>query len=282
MSTFVRNLGLRKRKTVKSRGYKIGAEVKQKNAFTNEDDYNAWAIVPFNYDTTIRATRPFELTEIVMPSQGTARYQRIGNRINMRWLRMKGYLAVYDRLISNCRLKVYLVRTYGRSINQTGFQALWKNWENIGYDASIDMWALLNHMRHNYYKACLDIDKVGKEKGVVISKIGEMKIHASSHSMDAYHNGAHVIPVAEGEATVPEQVIVHPYEFESVDNVPFDIKISLHETIDCTTDHYYLYFMQDYPYCTNNDMKAYTSYPQPSKVSGYELNFFTRYYYTDA
>lgn len=288
MSTFVRNIGLKRRKSVKSRGIKRGPEIKQKDFFTATQANDAWAIVPFAEDLEHRTTRPFKLIEMSWPSVGTYYYNRVGNKINMRWIRFKGYACVYDRLISNCRLKFYLVRCYGRSVADANFGDLFKNWETVNYDVT-NVWTIMNHMRHNYYKAIVDIDKVGRNKGIVISKLGEIKLNASSHSMNARIMPAHTENTTgtTGQGTnettsVPQVPMGKSFEFESVDNIPIDLKISLYETIDCTVDHYYLYIMEDYPYTTNNTVKQGTFYPQPTKDSGFELNFFGRYYYTDA
>lgn len=287
MSTFVRNIGLRKRKTVKSRGYKHGPEIKQKDFFEVGSTYNAWACVPFARDLAHRIFRPFELISISWPTSGSSADSRIGYNINMRWIRFKGYCTVYDRLITNCKLKLYLVRSYGRSLDDAGFVALYKNWEAVDYGAN-DVWGILNAMRHNYYKAIVDIDKVGRNKGVVISKIGEIKIHPSSHSMDAWQSLRTISDLTGSIGASSNAIITTPvipsgntFEFESIDNIPFDLKISLHETIDVNNDHYYLFVMQDYPYVSDNTPKPNTYYPAPTKSSGYELNFFGRYYYTD-
>lgn len=281
MSTFVRNIALKKRKTVKSKGIQRRPEVKQKNAFDNTLGYEATAIVPFVHDDGIGAWRPFELKQIIWPVGGAGSFQRVGNKINCRWLRLKGYCAIYDRLISNCNLKFYLVRCYGTNTTNLTFESCWSNWETVDYSIA-NLWTLMNHMRHNYYKACLRPDKVGKDKGIVVSKLGELHLHPSSHAMNAKLVAAHTVvgtgPVGQSTTLtmpVPQHAIGNAYEYEAIDNIPFDMKISLYETVDCNVDYYYLFVMQDYPYVTDDQTKSGTAFPYPAKVSGYEVNFFT-------
>ena len=151
MSTFVRNIGLKRRKVVQSKGLRMTPEIKQCNFIRSSADYLAMSINPFNKNTTQRVYRPYELIAMFYPNQGTDAGERIGNTINLKWMRFKGYITVYDRLISNCRLKFYLVRCYGRDITDVSFVNLFNSWEPVNYSET-NLWTLLTAMRHNYYK----------------------------------------------------------------------------------------------------------------------------------
>ena len=286
MSTFVRNVSVKRRKLVSSKGLNKRPEVKQCNWILSSYSYDAMTLTPYDLDLSgnNHIYRPYYLIGMFKPNTGAEEYERVGNKINVKWIRLKGYISVFDQLISTVRLKFFLVRSYGRSIADVS--TFFNNWEVVDYTKS-DVWAIMTAMRHNYYKATFNATNLGRDKGVVMSKICEIKINPSSHSMTGNGVGAHDIPVAtiQGQAVqqVPKYLEQKQFEYEAVDNIPFDVRVSVQETIDCTRDYYYLYVMQDYPYCTTyNTVKNSTYYPYATKSRGYEANFFCRYYYTDA
>lgn len=284
MSTFVRNIDLKKRKRVTSRGLNRRPEIKQVNNFTLNNLYTAISVTAFRLDLTRGILHPYYLFELGMPIQGTQSYQRIGNQINVKWIRLKGYIAIYDRLISNCRLKFYLVRSYGKALTGSEFLNFFNDWQTISF-TDTNAWNVLTNMRHNYYKATFKPDLVGRSKGYVINKLFELKLHPSSHSMSPHVTQAYVEShgtVGGTQVTnVPEHMEVGRFDLEAVDNLPIDVKLSIQETIDCRSDHYYLYAMEDYPYASDAP-KSTTGYPEPKLIDCFDANFFSRLYFTDA
>lgn len=255
MSTFVRNVGVKKRKRVSSKGLRTRPEIKQYNMKSAASTYTSIVVTPFEYDPDHWKFRPYNLIPFVMPGVGTGSFERIGNKINMKWIRMKGYITIYDRLISNCKLKFFLIRVYGKTLLDSEIPLMFQTWDEVDY-AESDVWVLLAHMRHNYYKAVLNPNVIGRDKGVVVNRIGEVKLHPSSHAMDARTLPRTEIALSSSVAVVPQYNEINTTDLEAIDNIPLDIKISIQETVDCTKDHYFLLIMQDYPYVSGNDMKS--------------------------
>lgn len=285
MSTFVRNVGLKRRKVVSSKGLQKSPEIKQCNFILSNGSYTALSVVPYTLDTTHYLYRPYHAIAMAKPNLGTEAFNRIGNKINIKWIRLKGYITIFDRLITTCRLKFFLIRSYSRTLTDTDIANMYNDWQPINY-AEPNVWTILTNCRHNYFKATLNPNAVGRDKGVVINKICEIKLNPSAHNMSVTNVLATTLTTTTSNqvqtTTVPANYYTKEYDYEAVDNIPFDVRISVQETIDCAKDYYYLYVMQDYPYCTDNTVKTTTYYPYPKAITGYEANFFARYYYTDA
>lgn len=287
---FVKNLNYKRRKSVKSKGLIKRPEVKQFNFLNGLGNWSSkhlsiWYTDPVDND----AIHPYDAVGLTFPAQGTSVNQRVGNKINLKWLRIKGYYNIYDTLISVCHLKFFLIRSYN-GLETFNFTDLYNNWEAVNV-LNNNVWDILTAMRHDYYKAVLNTNKVGTKYGLAISKLFELTMHPSAHAANGVKHWHHEIVQGGTYGGADADMITNPvtpeeammgFKLESVGNFPIDIKVRINETVDVTTAKFYVFYMVDYPYATKTYVDTTTLYPTPEKVEGFDVNFFCRAYFTDA
>lgn len=131
--------------------------------------YNAFAAVPApeNYYAELHITGVYAPSgsmgcvwypiALTWPQVGALNYQRVGNKIRVKYLRFKGYVASSPYLIQQVRYRfvLYRLRKQG-SYNMFWLQSLYKNF--LLPDAAADASNLQSIMVGNYYNSFMDPD----------------------------------------------------------------------------------------------------------------------------
>lgn len=141
-------------------------EVKQCNPmYGHPSDYTAFNLRPMlNYTSSLEGGQvisPWRLHKLLYPEQGANSYQRVGNSIFIKSLRIKGYIYPNYRCIAkpiHWRLKLYRMDSlYPKAANHTtlndisAYLTLFNNFEipaNFTHYYNI-----IDACRHNFYKA---------------------------------------------------------------------------------------------------------------------------------
>lgn len=157
----------KKRARVKGTSIDNRPEIKTWNAGFNEDYYPTSLIMVnpcLRISTNDKSTGwgswcPLPL---MMPVSGTNASQHIGKKINIKWLRFKGYVRSYQRLFAPTRWRLVLYRTDFPMGLATGAQSenklapLWINFEDPLRISQVG--DIHKRCAHNFYKLIKDVE----------------------------------------------------------------------------------------------------------------------------
>ena len=100
--------------------------------------------------------------ELQMPAPGNNSSQHIGKKINIKWLRFKGYVRSYSRLFAPARWRLVLYRTDFQmqdiTSNSSKLAPLWLNYEDPLATSVTDMATVHTRCCHNFYKLIKDVE----------------------------------------------------------------------------------------------------------------------------
>lgn len=158
----------KKRARVKGTYIDNRPEIKTWNAAFNEDHYPTSLLM---VNPCMRVSQNNKSTgwgswcplPLMMPTQGDGAHSHIGKKINIKWLRFKGYVRSYQRLFAPTRWRLVLYRTdfpmtaaIGQQQYVNPLGPLWINFEDPHKEANNG--DIHKACAHNFYKLIKDVD----------------------------------------------------------------------------------------------------------------------------
>lgn len=227
---------------------------------------------------------------IYMPSVGAASYQRIGKRIFLKYLRFKGYVMVYQKMIVGVRWRLRLLRTDNyvfttpadaQRAQEAIIQYLQLYRNNETYAIGEASWDNANSIRtistHNYYKTIKNVDN---------NNIMSSKIIASGYIP---YGERDVRVKYEGSLTGNSAGVISLSGFQHYNSsfdggrycIPLDVKVKCNDYVNDEDVRYY-YVLETDCGCGINysaDGEPFTTMATANPL--FEVSFFIRGYFTD-
>lgn len=300
----------KKRKRIAGTVAKKKPEIKQCNTMTGHNiDYEAYTIKPVNsisYVTTDAKTiYPWRLIPLYYPLVGTESYNRIGNNIFLKSLRLKGYVTpTWRNLVKPIHWRLKLYRFDGEYpepasanavVQMQAYLGLFNNWETPAQASATSYTAAA---RHDFFKA---IKKYPKLYNYSCKTIASGIIPLANKCFTS--SG-----VAIGSAA--QQIVEKGFERTSNNDCgcyPLDVIVKLNDRISWVRNaantsyvqdiHYFFAFEDDFgigiaiqePSITipSQGSPTFTGANWTLDITNpdnccYTLSFFARWYYTDA
>lgn len=287
----------KKRKQIYTRGYWQSIEVKKCFLnFISTDPEDTTGPVPMthvywyrfgtnwpsnNSRNTYKAC--WELIRQDWPAGGTGANNRIGDKINCKGLRIKGWIEVQDCLVTPCNLKLTILQLYNHRdvIQPNRFDIFWK-WGVDNNQATAK--GSIENMRINYYTMCRASDAVGEGLDFKINTVWKTTIQPGGHTANGMDTPLPSTNTATTNASW-EFRITKPLSNQVSYNIPIDIVVDLNQTMDCKEDAIFFFWTCDYPYTSTGTIGIADLYPTPQFATadsyGFKINYYNLLYYTD-
>lgn len=277
--------GKRKSSVKYAKHQKAGPEIKKSNFFFDpaiegNSLRSSCLIVP--YRDNIPGTRNdmfpcYSINWMRTFGIGDQSYQRIGSRIRVKYIQIKGYCQVYQNLLSQCRVRLSFIREMNTATEHR-FSDFWANLETLHPDATAAEQCAT--MRHNYYKSQLDSHVMNSD--LTCQKILELNLTPYvSPSASYFIQGGGATTSASWGAGV-ELTPVHQEAY----CIPINKVLVLNEDFNFGSDNYGIIAECDQPFAgTATELPLVNKYPTLTKAQNtfpFMLNFFVLVYYTDA
>ena len=129
-------VGGKKRKRIQSDGFKRTSEIKQFNMLiSNSDTYTELTMGMDDGTGESNYLRAYTARNLFWPTQGVDDHQRIGNKVNLKYIRFKGHVKVYGNLVhAVSHWRLYLIRTTGVTIANVNYY--FTNFSTIDWSAA--------------------------------------------------------------------------------------------------------------------------------------------------
>lgn len=240
---------------------------------------SAALVVPFRDNIPSNRTDMFPcytFTWMRDPGVGTNSWQRIGNKVRIKYIQIKGYCQVYQNLLSQCRVRMSFIRQMNRD-STTRTASIYTNYETLHPDA--EAYEQCATMRHNYYKS--HFDTALKSKDFTCQKILELTLTPYVSPSASFFLQGNATTSTVWNAGI-ELTPVHQEAY----CIPINKVLVLNEDFNHGTDSYGLTVECDQPLAgISTELPLVNKYPTLTKTAGYQpwmLNFFVLVYYTDA
>lgn len=287
----------KKRKQIYSRGFWQAIEIKKTllNAISTDPE-DAQGPVPmvhlywYRFGTNWPANNSrnsyaacWEMLRQTWPSEGTGANQRIGDKINAKGMRIKGWIEVQDCLVCPVNLKLTVIQLYSHysTITPTKYDMFWK-WVIDPNQAAAK--TCIEYMRSNYYTMCRASDADGDGKQFKINTVWKTTLQPGGHTA----NGLDTPLPSTNTATTNnlwEFRVSRPLSNAVAYNIPIDIVVDMNQTVDCEEDSLFLFWQCDYPYTSTGPVGITDLYPTPQFATadayGFKINYYNLLYYTD-
>lgn len=254
-----------------------GAEVKKWNALTGNNTYTSYDFVNNVLGRTGGTATNFYPEEIKWPSPGTAEGFRIGNRIDFRALRLKGWLTLAPDQLKQIRWRLCLCRIdMPPSTFDFDAHAYLTQFSNAdtSVPTTFDQSRLNSFCRHNFYKKFKNVDNDSFKWKVLASGCLPP---TNEHKKVFLHMAGTVSGSTAVLQTSSDDYITNLHT-ENCGYIPLDVTVAINDTIDCSAGcrRYFLVFEADCGF-------GWTAYGAADQSEiGVMLNFYARGYYTDA
>lgn len=255
-----------------------GSEVKKWNALSGSS-----SLPSASYDfvnnvlgrTTGTATN-FYPQEILWPTQGSGMNNRIGNRINFKALRLKGWITLAPDQLKQIRWRLVLCRLDIPAATVTFDAAAYLS-EFINSDNNVpttfNVTTLNTFCRHNFYKKFKNVENRDFKCKVIASGC----LPPTNQYKKLYLSLTGTVGGSTSVLTSTSESHITDLHTENVGYIPIDVTVAINDTIDVAlgTRHYYLVLEADCGFGWTNQGTA-----SGSEI-GLLLNFYARGYFTD-
>lgn len=299
----------KKRKRMPGTDQSKRKEIKQMNPmYGHPNDYTSFDVVPLlNYTPSLEGggdIAPWRLHKLLYPSQGTNSYERIGNSIFIKSLRIKGHIGPTWKNIArpiSWRLKLYRFDsmypqvTNHTALNDVGaYLTLFNNFELPSDFSNVS--AVYNACRHNFYKAIKKYPKLTNYTcKTIASGILPMTNSLGNFGYEAFGSN----PIKTFGSNLADNGT-----FGSMKQIfPIDINVKINDRITWERDQantgmtanvfYFLVWEDDFGCGCDVKPSTYNASSGTFNLPYYEINgtntaqrcyycnFFAKWYYTD-
>lgn len=227
-----------------------------------------------------------------LPVQGTGPAERIGNKINLKWIKFKGYIRSFTNLPIPVRWRLVLYRTpfqinvegYSNKITISNFAEMWENYEDA-WTNGISVLTRWDRANHNFYKLVrksdmwreLGIYRTVLAKGVVAPHQSRSMINFTKTYQAGSSTGVNDGTTYNGTGS----------SFEKRNGCDYvNARVVLNDTINCVqrSQFYYIVVETDGLFAMTYNTNVTTTLDSFNLLWAdrtFELNFFIRGYFTD-
>lgn len=256
-----------------------GPEVKKWNALLGST-----ATPPTSYDfvnnvigrSSGTATN-FYPQDILWPSVGTGANQRIGNRIDFKALRLKGWITLAADQLNQIRWRLVLCRldipAGSVTFNANNYLSQFVN-SDTNVPTTFDQTRINTFCRHNFYKKFKNVENKDFKCKVIASGC----LPPTNEYKKLFLGLTGTVGGSTSVLTSTSESHITNVHTENCGYIPIDVTVVINDTIDCAVGnrHYYLVLEADHGFGWTNQGTA-----SGSEI-GLLLNFYARGYYTDA
>lgn len=257
-----------------------GSEVKKWNAL-----YGSSAVINTSYDfvnnvlgAASGTATNFRPQEIVWPSQGASASQRVGNRINFKALRLKGWITLAPDQLKQIRWRLVLCRldlpAGTVTFDANAYLSQFIN-ADTNVPTSFDQTRLNTFTRHNFYKKFKNVENDDFKCKVLAS--GCLPPTNEYKKMHIYLSGTVAGQGAQLTTGTINPAYITNLHTENCGYLPIDVTVAINDTIDVAVGNrrYFLVLEADCGFGWTNEGSA------SGTEIGLLLNFFARGYFTD-
>lgn len=223
-------------------------EVKRYNPFSIGElarSLEIWNVNGANIDGTIGVYMPVPL---IYPNTGTTSLNRIGAKIFMKYLRLKGYFTLMNRMVCPIRWRLCLVRVDFNSDVQVTINQSWYLGHFLFSDTTVQtqnssVENALSWSRHNFYKKVKDVnDDTFKRKVIASGFFPAVNTHMNYDGQFAGTSGDKAMSGAVSFKGYNGLAAVDQLGF-----IPVDVTVKLFDGVDCSRNlrRYYLVLETD-------------------------------------
>lgn len=257
-------------------------EVKKYNPFFPSvfaQSLEIWNINGSNIDDKIGVYMPVPLQ---YPSAGTSATNRIGSKIYMKYLRLKGYFTLMNRMVSPIRWRLCLIRVDFNSDIQVSITQNWYLGHFLFVDSALQtqntsVETALSWSRHNFYKKVKDVnDDTFKRKVIASGFFPAVNTHMNYDGQFAGTSGDKAM-----SGTFSFNGYNGSHAVDMLGYVPVDVTVKLFDGVDCIRNlrRYYLVLETDNCVGYDNDLTPRTWNLASSVL---RLSLQSLVYFTDA
>ena len=291
VTALIRN---KKRKRVWSRGIWQGIEVKKSFGCAPEKDpenaYFYWQVYWYKFesswpgDTSGFKTRDcWTCFKCAWPLAGTGPNQRIGDKINLKGIRLKGFIEVQDCLVTPVNLKLAIFQTTHDSGSMS--ESFWKYCYRYARDIpATSAIGTIENMRWNYYTMVRTDDVSGnfdEAKINIVYKTTLLPCGHTANGIDTPIPSTNTATTNAGWIQRQSRPLSHGVGY----NIPLDIVIDFNSTFDVEEDSIHYCWFCDYPYQSDGEVRVTDLYPTPAFANatsyGFKIYYSDTLYYTD-
>lgn len=255
-----------------------GSEVKKWNAL-----HGSGASINQSYDfvnnvlgrSSGTATN-FYPQEIVWPTQGTGMANRIGNRINFKALRLKGWITLAPDQLKQIRWRLVLCRLElpvgSVTFDANAYLSQFVNSDN-NVPTTFDQARLNTFTRHNFYKKFKNVENTDFKSKVIASGC----LPPTNEYKKVFIHFSGTVSGSTAMLQTSNDSFISGLHTENVGYIPIDVTVAINDTVDIAvgTRRYFLVLEADVGYGWSNQGS-----PAANEI-GLLLNFFARGYFTD-
>lgn len=228
-----------------------------------------------------------------LPQQGTGAADRIGNKINLKWIKFKGYIRSFVNLPIPVHWRLVLYRTpfqitttgYNNRIEILNFGELWENYEDA-FSSGIDSVTRWDRSHHNFYKLVrktdywreLGIYRTVLAKGIIAPHQSRNMVNFTKTYQAGSSTGVNDGTTYNGTGTSFDKRNVSDY---------VNARVVLNDTINCVqrSEYYNIVVETDGMFgmtYNSNTSTTIDAFSNAWNDRTFELNFFIRGYFTDS
>lgn len=223
-------------------------EVKRYNPFNVTTLAQSFDFYNISASTIPSANPAFMPFPLLYPNTGDGPMNRIGARIYLKYLRIKGFINMMNRMVCPVRWRLCLVRVDFNvdvvvTINQNWYLNHFLFVDTTAMTTASSVQEVLSWSRHNFYKKVKDVNDQTFKRKVIASGF-----------FPALNN--HITLEGQLAGTLGNQALTATFEQSGYNSshaqgiagyVPLDVTVKLFDNVDCARNlrRYYLVFEAD-------------------------------------
>lgn len=218
--------------------------------------------------------------KLVWPNTGTGAGQRLGDKIFMKYIRIKGSIGVMNRVLCGIRWRLRLVRTENMGFTEGALNAInsylefFKATLSTSLSGTVQFIQEAKNAKHNFYFMYKNVEK---------RNLASTKVIASGYFPPSNYVREGVDIQSGSSGTVTHTLTIAPLLSSSYYSVPLDIKLKCNDWIDCSSVNYHLVLETDFPFgfSYNNLTEHGWGFSLSPDDTPFKANFFIIGYFTD-